>query len=237
MEADETWGNQFYFWGEDYHVEDGHPLEDHNPTGGEEDYLEDQLQKMNTKFVSQGVPVLLGEFGAIKRTGNPELTGDDLQLHLDSREYFHQQVTDMSNSMGIAPIYWDNGWAGANGFALFNRNTAAILDQDMIDALTGGPGGLNGDYNDDGVIDAADYTVWRDAFESSGTLLNDPTGGIATEEDYEYWRANFGATAPTSGVGAIASSAPQTAVPEPSAILLALIGCLALRIAGRPKRG
>jgi endoglucanase len=135
MTADEQWGNQFYFWGQGYH---SLTLPEHNPTWGEEDFLETQFQKMNTKFVSQGVPVLLGEFGAIKRTGNAELTGANLDLHIAARTYFYKEIVDTANSKGIKPVYWDNGWSGNDGFALIDRNSNAVIDADALDALTGG---------------------------------------------------------------------------------------------------
>jgi PEP-CTERM motif len=78
--------------------------------------------------------------------------------------------------------------------------------------------GLTGDYNDNGVIDAADYTTWRDVMTAgTGTLTNDPTPGTVDETDFDYWRAHFGEG---SGGGAGVASA---AVPEPTSALLALL--------------
>lgn len=57
----------------------------------------------------------------------------------------------------------------------------------------------NGDFNNDQVVDAADYTVWRDNFgQPDGTLPNDGglTGAIGAEH-YDLWAANLGATATT----------------------------------------
>lgn len=57
---------------------------------------------------------------------------------------------------------------------------------------------LIGDYNADGVVDTADYTVWRDSFGATGTGLaadGDASGAI-DENDYALWKANFGATLP-----------------------------------------
>ena len=137
MTADEWWGNQFYFWGQGYHST---TLPDNNPTWGEEQDLLAQFQKMKTKFVDNGVPVLIGEFGAIKRTENPDLVGTaDFDLHVAARTYFFKSVVDTANSMGLKPIYWDNGWAGADGWALFDRDTTAFVDADAAVALTGGP--------------------------------------------------------------------------------------------------
>jgi hypothetical protein len=73
--------------------------------------------------------------------------------------------------------------------------------------------GITGDYNDNGVVDAADYVAWRDNLGQSVTLPNDSTPGTVTDEDYTAWRANFGA-------GGI-SLEGTAAAPEPSSLLLA----------------
>jgi T5SS/PEP-CTERM-associated repeat protein len=65
---------------------------------------------------------------------------------------------------------------------------------------------LEGDFNYDGVIDAADYTVWQDS------------GG--DEIDYLTWKDHFGKTISTGSEGA-------AAVPEPATLLLALLAMVA----------
>ena len=72
--------------------------------------------------------------------------------------------------------------------------------------------GLDGDYNNDGTVDAADYTVWRDNLGELLELPNDTTPGTVDTGDYTTWANNF---------GAVASAA--TAVPEPAAAGLALL--------------
>ena len=96
------------------------------------------FQKMNTKFVSKGIPVLLGEFGVIKRTGYTDITGDDLTLHIASRTYFNKTVVDKANSKGLKPVYWDAGGLDSNTMWLFDRSTAVLIDPDNARALTGG---------------------------------------------------------------------------------------------------
>ncbi len=50
-----------------------------------------------------------------------------------------------------------------------------------------------GDYNTDSIVDAADYTVWRDNLGApAGTLQNDTDGGIIGQAQYDTWRANYG---------------------------------------------
>lgn len=74
---------------------------------------------------------------------------------------------------------------------------------------------LAGDYNANGTVDAADYTVWRNALSTGGGLFNETaTLGTATVEDYSVWKSQFGA----AGAGSIAA----LTVPEPSALWLAV---------------
>jgi hypothetical protein len=87
-----------------------------------------------------------------------------------------------------------------------------------------------GDYNRNGIVDAADYTIWRDSLGSIGTgLVADGTGpagvpdGVVDQLDYDFWKANFGQMA---GNG----SSANAAVPESASILLAALGFIALAI-------
>jgi hypothetical protein len=85
---------------------------------------------------------------------------------------------------------------------------------------------LAGDYNGNGIVDAADYTVWRDHLGQSVTLPNDTTPGSVIQADYDVWKANFGNH---SGSGSGASAA----VPEPATRWMFLVGILALCCRGR----
>jgi endoglucanase len=135
MSADESWGKMFYFWGQGYHSA---TMTDRNSNWGDEQWLNEQFEKMRTKFVDNGVPVLIGEFASNKRVGYADLTGTELTRHLASRTYFDKQVVDVANLKGLKPIYWDNGFSGTNGCGVFDRITAAVDDPDSLRALTGG---------------------------------------------------------------------------------------------------
>jgi endoglucanase len=135
MAEDAWWGKMFYFWGQGYHSPS---MVDRNSTAEEEAYTDEQFQKMATKFVSKGVPVILGEWGAMKRTGYPDLTGTELDRHLASRTYYSKFVTQKANALGLKPIWWDAGGTGSNTMWLFDRSTAAVIDPDNLRALTGG---------------------------------------------------------------------------------------------------
>ena len=84
-----------------------------------------------------------------------------------------------------------------------------------------------GDYNENEIVDAADYTVWRDTLGSMIDLRanGDDTGlsaGIIDDADYNYWKARFGNMVP---LGAASQAA---AVPEPSALALWFGGLLTI---------
>ena len=90
-------------------------------------------------------------------------------------------------------------------------------------------GVVDGDYNSDGVVDAADYTVWRDNLGvgvSPGTLADGNVNGTIDAADYEVWATNF---------GNIASGASSASVPEPSAhmVVIAALFSAAIRRGAR----
>lgn len=86
---------------------------------------------------------------------------------------------------------------------------------------------LDGDYNGDGTVNLADYTLWRDNLgAAAGTLANDLTGGVIDHDQYAAWKANFGNTTTTAAVAG-------TAVPEPKAAWVLLAGVAAFFL-GRP---
>jgi hypothetical protein len=89
------------------------------------------------------------------------------------------------------------------------------------------PVALAGDYNDDGVVDAADYTVWRDSLGQSQTgLPADGTGpqgvpdGIVDQFDYALWKMHFGESTTD------AATAGAVHVPEPVGCVLVMLGIL-----------
>lgn len=76
------------------------------------------------------------------------------------------------------------------------------------------PVGVPGDYNNNGIVDSADYVLWR----NGGPLQNEVDNpGTVNAGDYTAWRARFGNT---SGSGTGTGSA---AVPEPNAGVLAVV--------------
>lgn len=132
MTKDESWGKMFYYWGANYHSTID---TERNATWGEEADLEKNFKLMKTQFVDKGIPVLLGEFGAIRRT---TLTGDALTLHLASRAYYLKTVVKQAKANGLLPFYWDEGNTGDGGFGLFKRADNTVSDTQALNALIEG---------------------------------------------------------------------------------------------------
>ncbi len=125
MEQDESWGNRFFYWGEGFHSETD---TEHNATWGEEDYVDATFNLVKTQFADQGIPVILGEYGAMTRT---HLTGENLELHLASRAYYLKTITERAMAYGMVPMFWDTG-------SLLDRDDYTVLDQQGLNALMEG---------------------------------------------------------------------------------------------------
>jgi endoglucanase len=129
MTKDESWGNQFFYWGKGFHSTTDTA---HNPTWGEEDFIDTWFKAMKTQFVDKGIPVIIGEFGTGVRTS---LTGDALKLHLDGRAYYFKYIAKQALANGLLPFFWDTG-------GLLDRKNNVVLDQQAFDALIQGASGM-----------------------------------------------------------------------------------------------
>jgi phospholipase/lecithinase/hemolysin len=114
-------------------------------------------------------------------------------------------------------LFWDN-----------LHPTAAvhsILAQQAADLLLY----LRGDYNDDGTVNAADYTVWRNTLGDVGSGLTadgNRDGGVDFD-DFQLWKSFYGMT---GAIGAL--DGPLNAVPEPMLLAQVCIGFAAVLLRG-----
>jgi aryl-phospho-beta-D-glucosidase BglC (GH1 family) len=127
----------------------------------QESYIDDLFSRVSAQWTSNGIPVVMGEYGAIKRTSLNDPAA------IASREYWLEYNTAAAKDNGVIPVYWDNGYAGDNGLALFDRHTGAIVDQGGLDALMEGAG--TGDPNQTFILTAST--------NGSGSISLDPSGG------------------------------------------------------------
>lgn len=96
-------------------------------TWGNEDYVDTQFEKLKSKFIDQGIPVLVGEFGAISRLNQPN--------HATFRKYYLDYITQQMVQNQLVPFYWDNGFSGNHGFAIFDRTNYDVLYPELLEVL------------------------------------------------------------------------------------------------------
>jgi hypothetical protein len=98
-----------------------------------------------------------------------------------------------------------------------NTNDGLAIDDFSIGTVLAP--GVAGDYNNNGVVDAGDYVVWRKRLNQATTIPNDITPGTVTAQDYIEWMNRFGKTTFDFGTGA--------SVPEPAGLFL-VVGMVAV---------
>ena len=109
---------------------------------------------------------------------------------------------------------WAIGRRGTGGFAYFRAEPPVAAP--------------TGDYNGDLVVNAADYTLWRNTLGQTVANAGEDADGDESGEidagDYDFWKIRFGdVTVPPPGVGA------GQAVPEPDTALLFVVGLVILQ--------
>lgn len=133
---------------------------------------------------------------------------------------FTVDATAPAGAVYARPIVFFNSVPFTN-FQGDPNHSVFIFDTSLIEVVGGV---LAGDFNSDGLVDAADYTVWRDNLGTSNQLggNGDETGasaGIVDQADYLLWSSNFGQGLP---------SLAGVAVPEPAAWFLLMTTLVAV---------
>lgn len=189
-------------------------------------------------FLVQPTQVLTGATGLMIHDGYVYVSG----LFTSSIRRFALSNGQMDPSWGITGVAFPQGLveapdgngflAGILGFAggagnisryafdgTFSSTFAAPSQNGFTEATAFlvVPTLLVGDYNNGGMVDAADYVVWRHA-SPTATLPNDDTPGMVDASDYADWRTNFGKSSSMSSAALGTSS-----VPEPAVVLLLFI--------------
>ncbi|QDU91436.1 hypothetical protein Pla175_48640 [Pirellulimonas nuda] len=165
-------------------------------------------------------------------TDNPRLAGPGAEPY-DVDMEFGRHVLDGYRLAENSP-YFGQGIVMPNNGGLDFWGVPVPADAAELGASQRAPvGGVPGDFNGDGAVDLADYTVWRDnlgAQEGGSVLAGNGSGGVVDQEDYTLWKNNFG-TGPALLTGGV--------VPEPSPASLLLVGVAAahwvLRLAKSPE--
>ena len=158
-----------------------------------------------------------GEFAGIKLT-------IDGQTHFG---WVRIAIANEAHPVGTANAHNGNPFkVTAIDWAYETTPNTPILAGD-IGSVIGGP---TGDYNGNGIVDAADYTNWRDSLGQSvpmGTGADGDESGLIDEGDYTFWKSKFGNTVPGPGAASLGAT-----VPEPATAASLSLGVLALGATG-----
>jgi mannan endo-1,4-beta-mannosidase len=115
-----------------------------------------------------------------------------------------------------------NNYSSAQLQALLGDNDIITLNElPTTPWSTSAP--IPGDYNHNGVVDMADYVVWRKSAGQTGWGLaaDSDLNGRIDAADFDFWRAHFGQSA---GNAAFAGAA----VPEPATLMMSALGIVLL---------
>lgn len=105
MEEDADWGKTWWYYGDANNVAGS----DHNSGSyGNEAWVNAQFKKVHDRFVANGFPVILGEYGPMIRTAD-KYAGIDEAKHEASRAYWNEVVTRAALTNGCVPFYWEIG--------------------------------------------------------------------------------------------------------------------------------
>jgi T5SS/PEP-CTERM-associated repeat protein len=181
-----------------------------------------------------GGPLAGSEFDFVNVTGSAQV-GGELDLTLPGGfTPTPAQTFAILISNGLSGAF-DNVASGqrmatsdGRGSFLVNYGFGSPFDDNQV-ILSAFLPSIPGDYNEDGAVNAADYTVWRNNLGSVTVLANDDTPGVGPD-DYTRWKNNFGQTA-GSGSGANAN----VPVPEPTTLALVILGAIASITARRAR--
>ncbi|MCO6045574.1 hypothetical protein NG895_16805 [Aeoliella sp. ICT_H6.2] len=164
--------------------------------------LESTVNFSGTSFAIDGVPI------QELQLGNPlEIAQRDVTLS-----------GFLADGSPISFLLSSSGTASSSVFSPYAVITVTLVEPETIP----------GDYNSDGIVNLADYTVWRNNLGATGASLAADGNGdsVVDAADYGVWKEHFGQSA-SGSAGAI------TTVPEPGAEGLLLLALAMLAVATR----
>lgn len=140
----------------------------------------------NWRGSATDVPIYMTELGNGLHQAKVALNAGNYEFKFRSKDSWD---TSIGNNFG-------NG-AGNNSFNVVSSGDEWTFELDLPNgrwrAFTDAVAPIQvGDYNDNGIVDAADYTRWRNAVGTNTVLPNDPVGGTIGNQQYANWKTNFG---------------------------------------------
>lgn len=136
------------------------------------DAIAEACEKLVTRFTSRGIPVIMGEYGAINKN-NPK-----------QRAYHNEVFNLLCKRAGVVPVYWDQGWYDRSAepadysFTLVDRKIYQSIDKEVTDGL------MRGFFADDDK-DVKDLVVSPEITAITGITLKDSEVSLEIGSTYD----------------------------------------------------
>ena len=222
----------------------------YDPVPGVTPGFSSDLVLLHTFLMPPG-EILGGTIAMRVRAGTGNVANDSFALGFADIDQFWQKYTrtfgDTPGGPGLTGETWDTGDEAIIVLDLgflqtpLRDNVTVVPEMNLrryLDLIVQDETGVDfvkleltvrppsqGDFNRNGVVDAADYDLWRKQF---GTAVPPYSGadadgnGSVDGVDYQIWQSHFGEVLANPGAGAAVS------VPEPASLLLFVAGTLGL---------
>lgn len=118
--------SQHTYWPYNFTMNTGSGATDQWGSSRDKEACDQELDRIYEKFCAKGIPVVIGEWGSIDRS-NTEARA----VHAG---YYAREV----RKRGMLSVWWDNGWTGAEGFALLDRDAGTWCQPEIVDSLIQG---------------------------------------------------------------------------------------------------
>ncbi len=194
LSSDASWGIAQFFWGQAYHYA-ADPTR--NCVAPEEGGIDAGFQQLADQYVSKGIPVMIGEFGAASKPSLAATNATEAAWNIASEYYWHKYVAESARGHGLSPFFWSTPGSP------FDWTSGAVNDAQKISVLTGGaappppngspyaPSGLTATISNNNVVltwtagsGATSYNVYRAAesgYEGTNPVVTGITGTSYTD--------------------------------------------------------
>ena len=104
------------------------------------------MRKMKNNYTSKGIPVILGEFGALWRA-MPQ--GEDQEKHNASIYSWYHSVCRYAVYNGIVPFVWDTNGCRQPSMDVINRKNLTVFDKYALEGIMEGCASVQWPYTND----------------------------------------------------------------------------------------
>ena len=132
LSSDASWGYEWCFWGKNFHTTNPSLLIRNAQPGTEESYMDSYFQSINKLYVSNNIPVLIGEYDAQDHSKTMTGYGQDSILSKISESHFRAQLVRDALKYKIPAFLWASN--------IFDRKNNKIGDQRCLDSLRAAAG-------------------------------------------------------------------------------------------------